>query len=125
MPLAMLDTSCCIEILRGKALPDTWRSHRFCISTVVEAELWAGVYHSGGQKERLKVEKLLAAIERVPFDGTAAEQTGKVLGQLATLGMPIGDFDAQIAGHAIALSAQLATKNKKHFQRIKGLKLLE
>ena len=125
MALVMLDTSYCIEILRGNALPDSWRSHRFCISTVVEAELWAGAYHSGGQAERAKVEKFLAAIERVPFDSDAANQSGKVLGQLATLGKSIGDFDAQIAGHALALNAHLATKNKKHFRRIEGLKLLE
>lgn len=125
MALALLDTSYCIEILRGSPLPEKWRSHRFCISTVVEAELWAGVYHSGGQAERLKVEKLLSAVERVPFDSAAAEQSGKVLGLLATQGRSIGDFDAQIAGHALALNAHLATKNTKHFQRIEGLKLLD
>lgn len=71
------------------------------------------------------MEKLLSAVERVPFDITAAEQSGKVLGHLAARGKSIGDFDAQIAGHALALKAQLATRNKRHFQRIEGLKLVD
>ena len=124
MGLVLLDTSWCIEILRGKALPDKWRTHQFCLSSVVEAELWAGVYHSGGKNERIKIEKLLASVERVAFDSKAAEATGKILGTLTKAGKSIGDFDCQIAGHALSLKAQLATKNRRHFQRIKDLKLL-
>jgi len=125
MALVMLDTSCCIDILRGVPLPEEWRQHRFCLSTVVEAELWAGVFHSGGEIERKKVETLLNSIELVTFDRKAARETGEILGRLAKAGKAIGDFDSQIAGHAIALNAFIATKNKKHFQRIESLELLE
>ncbi len=125
MALVLLDTSWCIEIMRGNPLPEKWREHRFCISSVVETELWAGVYHSGGKTERIKVEKLLAAAQRVSFGSKAAESTGKILGTLAKEGISIGDFDCQIAGHALALNAHLATKNHRHFQRIENLKLLE
>ena len=125
MALVLLDTSWCIEIMRGHPLPEKWREHRFCISSVVETELWAGVYHSGGKTERIKVEKLLASVERVSFDSKAAESAGNVLGTLAKAGKSIGDFDCQIAGHSLALKAQLATKNRRHFKRIKNLKLLE
>lgn len=125
MALVMLDTSWCIEILRGHPVPETWRKHRFCISTIVETELWAGVYHSGRTGERERVEKLLHAVERLPFDSSAAAASGQVLGSLARQGRRIGDFDAQIAGHAIAAKAILATKNAKHFTRVNALKLLE
>jgi tRNA(fMet)-specific endonuclease VapC len=125
MALVLLDTSWCIEIMRGNPMPETLRSHRFCISSVVETELWAEVYHSGGKAERIKVEKILASVERVAFDSKAAEATGKILGTLTKAGKSIGDFDCQIAGHAVALNAFLATKNQRHFQRIKHLKLLE
>lgn len=105
-------------------MPEKWRSHRFCISSVVETELWAGVYHSGGKTERIKVEKLLASVERVPFDSKAAETSGRILGTLTKTGKTIGDFDCQIAGHALSMNARLATKNIRHFQRIKELKVL-
>ena len=106
-------------------MPETWRVHRFCISSVVETELWAGVYHSGGKTERIKVEKLLASVERVDFDSKAAEAAGRILGTLTKAGRSIGDFDCQIAGHALAINAHLATKNRRHFQRIEDLKLLD
>jgi len=125
MALVLLDTSWCVEILRGKALPEKWRAHRFCISSVVEAELWAGVYHSGGKNERVKVEKLLSSVERVSFDSEAAEAAGKILGTLAKAGRSIGDFDCQIAGHALSLKAHLATRNRRHFKRIENLELLD
>jgi tRNA(fMet)-specific endonuclease VapC len=120
----MLDTSACIEILRGREPPASLKKRRFALSSVVEAELWAGVYHSGGQNERRKVEALLAAVETVPFDSAAAEATGKVLGNLTRLGRKIGDFDAQIAGHAKAAHAALLTKNPKHFSRVDGLEVI-
>ena len=47
-----------------------------------------------------------------------------MLGDLARDGMAIGDFDSQIAGHALALSVALVADNLKHFQRVKGLELL-
>jgi tRNA(fMet)-specific endonuclease VapC len=125
MGLVLLDTSWCIEILRGKTLPDKWRTHRFYISSVVEAELWSGVYHSGAKNERVKVEKLLASVERIAFDSKAAEAAGKILGTLTKARKSIGDFDCQIAGHALSLKALLATKNRRHFQRIKDLGLLD
>ena len=124
MARVLLDTSWCVEVLRGKTLPEEWRAHRFCLSSIVEAELWAGVYHSGGKNERIKVEKLLASVERIAFDSKAAEAAGKILGTLTKEGKPIGDFDCQIAGHALSLKAFLATKNRRHFQRITGLELL-
>jgi tRNA(fMet)-specific endonuclease VapC len=90
----------------------------------VETELWAGVYHSGGKIERLKVEKLLGTLEILQFDRRAAEASGRILGELGKAGRRIGDFDTQIAGHAIALHAHLVTKNPRHFSRVPGLKLL-
>lgn len=120
----MLDTSACIELLRGNAPPLTIRGGRCGISSVVEAELWAGVYHRGGDKERKKVELLLMAVDVFPFESLAALQTGKVLGGLAREGLSIGDFDSQIAGHALALSKVLVSDNLKHFERVKGLRLL-
>lgn len=125
MAIVLLDTSACIEILRGNAPPEAWKFHRFCISTVIEAELWAGMYHSGGKAEQLKIQRLLASVEILPFDRKAAEATGRVLGTLTKAGQKIGDFDSQIAGHALALNALLATKNSKHFKRVEGLRILD
>jgi len=118
-----LDTSVCIALLRGQTPPNSWEVFRAALSSVVLAELWAGIHHQGGDTERKKVNLLLQTIEVLPFETIAAERTGYVLGTLASQGIPIGDFDAQIAGHALALDIPLATLNKKHFSRIPELEL--
>jgi tRNA(fMet)-specific endonuclease VapC len=125
MSIAMLDISACIEILRGRMMPESWRFYQFILSTIVEAELWTGVYHSGGEVEKVKVEKLLGTITTVPFDRKAAQSTGQVLAKLAKSGQPIGDFDAQIAGHALSIPCHLVTRNHRHFSRIAELRLLD
>lgn len=81
--------------------------------------------HFCGEKERQKVELLLGVVNVIVFDAAAARQTGQVLGELAKEGLPIGDFDSQIAGHALTLSAILVTDNVKHFGRVNGLQVLE
>lgn len=105
-------------------MPEEWREYRFCISSIVETELWAGVFHAGGERERKRIESLLSAVETLTFDQKAAEESGKILASLSKKGMEIGDFDVLIAGHALSQSAVLATKNKKHFRRIAGLELI-
>ena len=44
--------------------------------------------------------------------------------KLAEQGSPIGEFDALIAAHAIALEVTLVTNNTKHFSRVEGLKIV-
>ena len=122
---AMLDTSVCIEIMRGKQLSENYRGWQFSISSIVESELWAGVHQTGGDRELRKVKLLLSAVETKLFDSKAAERAGYVLGDLARKGMKIGDFDSLIAGHCLALKLPLITGNARHFSRIEGLELLE
>ena len=121
---AMLDTSVCIEIMRGNAPQDCFRGWHMSISSVVESELWAGVFHTGGVRERDKVMRLLSAVEVVSFDSNAARKTGLVLGSLARQGLHIGDFDSLIAGHCLALDRTLITANIRHFERVNGLRFL-
>lgn len=124
MKTYMLDTCACIDLLRGNLPPPNFSQLRCAISSVVEAELWAGVYHQGGKKEQKKLELLLEAVDVVSFDSSAAKKTGEVLGILSNKGQKIGDFDAQIAGHALATGSVLLTDNVKHFKRIDGLAFL-
>jgi tRNA(fMet)-specific endonuclease VapC len=122
---AMLDTSVCIEIMRGYRPSDAFRGWQFKISSIVEAELWAGAYHAEGERESKKVKLLLSAVEVKEFGSKAAKLSGVVLGKLAKKGMKIGDFDSLIAGHCLALELPLITLNKKHFSRIENLELIE
>lgn len=120
----MLDTSAAIEMLRGQEPPREVKNIPFTIGTVVEMELWAGVYHRGGDAERKKVEALLRLGTVVTFDRDAAHEAAKVLAELEAEGLRIGDFDSQIAGHARSLGFSLLTANERHFRRVRGLQVV-
>ncbi len=47
------------------------------------------------------------------------------MAELWSAGKPIGDFDAQIAGHAITLKMPLLSHNTQHFKRVSGLELID
>lgn len=66
---------------------------------------------------------LLANIEIMTFDASAAEHYGKIRADLENQGTPIGPLDMMIAGHAMSLGYIVVTNNTKEFHRIKGLKL--
>jgi len=120
----MLDTSASIEMLRGGRPPPDLENIPFSISTVVEMELWAGVYHGGGDPERIKVEALLRSASIFPFGRDEAREAAKVLAELTSRGLRIGDFDSQIAGHTRSLGFSLLSANERHFSRVQGLKVI-
>lgn len=122
--MILLDTSAAILLLRGQQPPMAFINSTIGISSVVEMELWLGVYHGGGKKEQLRVASFLEAARVFSFDSKAANQTAKVIAELWSAGNPIGDFDAQIAGHALTLKMPLLSHNTKHFKRVPGLELI-
>ena len=120
----MLDTSACIHLLRGIQPPSEIEGQACSISAIVESELWAGVHHAGGKREKRKIQILLDAVTVLPFDTEAAQATGRLLAYLIGKGIKIGDFDTQIAAHAACADSILVTANAKHFKRVPDLKLL-
>jgi tRNA(fMet)-specific endonuclease VapC len=56
-----------------------------------------------------------------PFDDAAAFEFGRIGNLLAARGTPIGEMDALIAGHAVALKVSLVTNNVRHFTKVPGL----
>ncbi|MGE9296550.1 MAG: type II toxin-antitoxin system VapC family toxin [Puniceicoccales bacterium] len=122
--MILLDTSAAVFMMRGETPPEHCIRDSLGISTIVELELRIGVFHKGGPKELARVNRLLQLVEIYPFDSAAALKSGELIAKLWSLGTPIGDYDSQIAGHAIALSLPLLTGNAKHFERVEGLKVV-
>ena len=61
---------------------------------------------------------LLEGFERIEFD----EKMGKLAGGLRRKGL-VNGVDAMISASCLQERAVLATLNKKHFERVEGLKL--
>lgn len=122
--MILLDTSAVILLLRGESPKAVILRETVGLSSVVEMELWLGVFHGGGKKERRRVESFLESVRIFEFDSQAAERTARVIADLWFSGKPIGDFDSQIAGHALSLEMPLLSDNAKHFNRVDGLDLV-
>ena len=125
----MLDTNICIYAIKHK--PEQvflkLQEHdpsEVCISSVTYAELVHGVEKSQSiEKNRVALALLLANIEIMDFDSSAAESYGKIRADLEKAGKPIGTLDMMIAGHAKSLGYTVVTNNTKEFMRVNGLKL--
>ena len=125
----MLDTNICIYAIKHK--PEQvflkLQEHdpsEVCISSVTYAELVHGVEKSQSiEKNRVALALLLANIEIMDFDSSAAESYGKIRADLEKEGKPIGPLDMMIAGHAKSLEYTVVTNNTKEFRRVNGLRL--
>lgn len=122
--MILIDTSAAIFLMRGELPEISLHDETLAISAIVEMELMLGVLHGGKSKEAARVKSFLRDVKIYDFDRVAALKTAEVLAKLWKSGKPIGDFDSQIAGHALSLSLPVLTDNTKHFRRVEGLEVL-
>lgn len=94
------------------------------LPTLVLAELYKGVYYSQRIDQNLTaLNKLLSVLAVVPFDQAAAEDFGKIQGELKSIGKPTGEMDALIAAIARSRGDIVVTHNIRHFENIPRLRL--
>jgi len=98
------------------------------ISIITLGELLYGAHKSDNPKISLtRLEKDLVGI-RVNVENLNTDiidQFARVKADLEKKGQRLEDFDLLIAATAIVNNLVLVTRNKKHFKRIKDLKLAE
>ncbi len=87
-------------------------------------ELWTGL----GQcqqplREEQKIRKVVDSQFFLEFDKFCAEEAGLISGHLSKAGMTIDPEDCMIAGIAKRHNDSILTRNTKHFERIKGIKV--
>ena len=94
------------------------------ISAVTLGELVYGAEKSAQPERNLAdIEGLVARLEVLPFDSSAATHFGQLRAELAKVGRPIGPYDQMIAGHARSLGLILVTNNTSEFERVPGLRI--
>ena len=116
----LIDTDIMVDFLRGHpkavALVQTL-SNRIVLSSIVVAELYAGVR---GSDELDILDSLVSLFRVIPVSSTLARKGGlykKDYGKSHGVGLA----DAIIAATADAENAELKTLNTKHYPMIKGL----
>ncbi len=124
----MLDTDVVIYTIKNRppALREIFKKHsgQICVSVVTLSELIFGAEKSAqAQRNLADIEGMMARLEVLSFDETAAAHCGQIRAELGAKGTPIGPYDAMIAGHARSLGLILVTNNSREFTRVSGLRL--
>jgi len=93
------------------------------ISTITEGELRFGAARlPHATRLHGMIEDFFLRVAILPWDSNAAQQYGLLRALLEREGQPMGNLDAMIGAHALALEAVLVT-NDRAFARIKNLKI--
>ena len=94
------------------------------ISTIGLFELEYGM---GKSDNRSKMDSYVASLCRryalLDFDRAASLQAGVTRARLHILGTPIGPYDIQMAGIALAHDLTVVTRNTREFERVPGLRV--
>jgi predicted nucleic acid-binding protein len=117
----LLDTDVFVDFLRGhsKAVAFvTARSTRIILSSIVVAELYAGVR---GDTEQAALEELVSLFRVVPVSGEIAKKGGLYKRDYGK-SHGVGLADTILAATAEAENAELKTLNVKHYPMLKGLR---
>jgi tRNA(fMet)-specific endonuclease VapC len=100
----------------------------FEVAAITVAELWHGVERaSGGQRARREryIRSILEELPMIPYAETTALQHARIWALLESSGQMIGDYDLIVAATAIERGSTVATFNRRHFERVEGLKVVE
>jgi predicted nucleic acid-binding protein len=107
----LVDTDIFIDHLRGAHELRPGRNRLF-YSVITRAELFAGTTAWD------VVTRLLSVFRELPVDRAVAEQAGRIRRETG-LRMP----DALVAATAVVHDLGLATRNRRDFDRVRGLRL--
>ena len=124
----LLDTNTLIYYFKGlgnvKERLLACQPSEIVLSSVVYYELQVGILKSTSPQKRIAQLAILKnQVSWVDFDEKSAEATAQIRVELERIGKPIGSYDVQIAGMAIANDLILVTHNTGEFGRVSGLKL--
>lgn len=119
----LIDTNICIDHLRGfnpatEYLLKLNNMERW-ISVITVMELFAAPNITAGQKN--KITELINGFDGIiDINKEIAKQAGNLIGEYRK-SYAINPIDAVIAASAIFMDAVLITRNKNHFDFIKGI----
>jgi tRNA(fMet)-specific endonuclease VapC len=125
-----LDTDFLIDFLRKKEYALNWvkeSEDKFVLATTIinVFELFTGAhYYVKSLDAAAVVKELVSKLKILEFSMAAAEEAGKQYVELEKQGRVIEHRDLFIGIIALKEGFSVKTGNKKHFLRIKGLKVI-
>ena len=124
--LVVVDTDLVIDFLRGKGpgtglVRELLAHHRLRFTAITAFELRVGTDFLPRRDELLR----LLWSRTFPLDPSCALRAGEVATELRAAGRDIGLADCLQAGTCLRFDLPFATRNRKHFDRIDGLSLVD
>jgi tRNA(fMet)-specific endonuclease VapC len=105
-------------------LRELQRQHSLALSIISLAELYEGVYYSREPEEdEAALRDFLRGVTLLGLDERTCQIFGKERGRLRAAGMIVGDCDLLIGATALRHDLILLTNNRRHFERITGLRI--
>lgn len=122
----LLDTNIVFALVRdpgGRVAEQLGRvgEDAVCTSVIVAAELRYGAEKRGSPRLAAQLEKVLGALEVLPFEEPADAVYGELRARLERAGQLIGGNDLLIASQALALGYTIVTDNEREFARVHDL----
>lgn len=127
--MVCLETSFLVDLIRGKKeveslfeqLIESEEIITIASPSLMEVMSTASLNKKKNEKE--EIISILSSIIILPLDKESAIKAGEIESELIMAGEIIGDADIMIAAIALQNNETLITRNKKHFEKIPGLKL--
>jgi len=118
-----LDTDACIAIIKQLSPYEELLEKIFSLRTFTTT---ISVFELFLRRTNIsQIENFIKDLEILSFDSMAARKASEIQKELKAKGKIIDIRDLFIASTAIVNNCALATLNKKHFENIKDLKLLD
>jgi tRNA(fMet)-specific endonuclease VapC len=124
--LVVVDTDLVIDFLRGRG-PGAHLTRRLVlerrlrVTAMTSFELRVGADFLARKDQILR----LFRSRTVPLDLASTLRAGEVASTLQASGTGIGFVDCLQAGICLRYGLPLATRNRKHFERVEGLQLID
>ena len=128
-----IDTNVFVDLIRGRQAEVRERfqlaasaAEPMVASLIVLQELLYGAEIARNPAEQhLNVRQVLSGIEVQTFDERDIAATAQLRSRLKSSGFAIGAYDALVAGQALARGWTVVTANKREFNRVEGLNVID
>jgi predicted nucleic acid-binding protein len=128
----ILDADVIIRGEKGAFDLKAWLESRpddaFEVAAVTVAELWHGVERASvphKARRQQYLQRVLAPLPIVPYTEQTAVEHARIRAQLEASGKRIGPYNLIVAATALERGSEVATFNRRHFDRVPGLKVIE
>ena len=124
--MKLLDSTFIIDLMRGKEPVRKYLSptESYLTTQINMYEVIVGLFFENKPEKLAAVRELFEQIRVLPLDDTSIIKAAEINARCIKKGQLIDDCDCLIAGTALSNGiTTVITRNKKHFERIEGLKI--